>query len=206
MIIDEVHNFVHMCLKEPSATRIYEHICMTSNLKICALSGTPCINNPYEMTKLFNMPWSIVVKQIATASGCTPSSRRTRRIKLTFLDDPVREKRGQGRYLGGDVDNYEYVPEKKAFRYDVEERAIREQATPVRVQAFGDGEYTRDDFLEHFVMDNQGIKGKQFFCPYDGARVVLRYAKGRTQKTRRTSTKSTRAPSSTCTLRTFSPS
>lgn len=57
LIIDEVHNVLTNIISEGSknGARIYEMIMKAKNLKILALSGTPLINDPFEIAPLFNM-------------------------------------------------------------------------------------------------------------------------------------------------------
>lgn len=57
LIIDEVHNVLTNIISEGSknGSRIYDMIMNAKNLKILALSGTPNINDPYELAVLFNM-------------------------------------------------------------------------------------------------------------------------------------------------------
>lgn len=56
VIIDEVHNFLSMvCNGSNNATIIYEMFMRSQNCKIVALSGTPIINAPFEISVLLNM-------------------------------------------------------------------------------------------------------------------------------------------------------
>lgn len=57
LIIDEVHNLLTNIISANSKNgmRIYDMIMKAKNLKILALSGTPVVNDPYELAVLFNM-------------------------------------------------------------------------------------------------------------------------------------------------------
>lgn len=57
LIIDEVHNLLTNIINPDSKNgiRIYEMVMRAKNLKILALSGTPVVNDPYELSVLFNM-------------------------------------------------------------------------------------------------------------------------------------------------------
>ena len=57
LIIDEVHNLTSMMSGESSynGLRLYELIMRAENLKVVLLSGTPVINDPFEMAISFNM-------------------------------------------------------------------------------------------------------------------------------------------------------
>jgi hypothetical protein len=56
LIIDEVHNFA-ISIKNGSknAINLYNTIMKTKNIKLLFLSGTPIVNNPFELVPLFNM-------------------------------------------------------------------------------------------------------------------------------------------------------
>lgn len=56
LIIDEVHNF-SISIKNGSknAINLYNTIMKTKDIKLLFLSGTPIVNNPFELVPLFNM-------------------------------------------------------------------------------------------------------------------------------------------------------
>lgn len=56
LIIDEVHN-LGIAIKNGSrnAISLYNTIMKTKNIKLLFLSGTPIVNNPFELVPLFNM-------------------------------------------------------------------------------------------------------------------------------------------------------
>ncbi len=56
VVIDEVHNFISRTIgKGKTGKRIYELLMKASNCRIIALSGTPIINNPFEVAFLLNL-------------------------------------------------------------------------------------------------------------------------------------------------------
>ena len=56
IVIDEVHNLVSRILGGGSyGPMLYYLICNSINTKILAMSGTPIVNNPYEISVLINM-------------------------------------------------------------------------------------------------------------------------------------------------------
>ena len=56
IIIDEVHNFISRVVNGSEYTRIiYKFLMSAKNTKIILLSGTPMINNPYEIATLINL-------------------------------------------------------------------------------------------------------------------------------------------------------
>lgn len=57
LIIDEIHNVLTNITSAGSknGSRIYEMIMRAKNLKMLALTGTPVINDPFELAALFNM-------------------------------------------------------------------------------------------------------------------------------------------------------
>jgi hypothetical protein len=56
VVIDEVHNFVSRSLKKGGlATPIYDELLSMSSCKLLALSGTPVVNNAYEIARVVNL-------------------------------------------------------------------------------------------------------------------------------------------------------
>lgn len=56
VIIDEVHNFISRIVNGSILARsVYSHLMNANNMKILLLSGTPMINNPYEIATLINL-------------------------------------------------------------------------------------------------------------------------------------------------------
>jgi len=56
LIVDEVHNLA-IAIKNGSknAVNLYNTVMKTKNIKLLFLSGTPIVNNPFELVPLFNM-------------------------------------------------------------------------------------------------------------------------------------------------------
>lgn len=56
VIIDEIHNFISRIVNGSRLARtIYNHMMNANNIKIVLLSGTPIINQPYEIATLINL-------------------------------------------------------------------------------------------------------------------------------------------------------
>ena len=56
VIIDEVHNFISRVVNGSALARtVYNHLMNADDMKIVLLSGTPMINNPYEIATLINL-------------------------------------------------------------------------------------------------------------------------------------------------------
>jgi len=56
IIIDEVHNFISRVVNGSKIARtIYDLLMTSNNVKMVLLSGTPIINNPYEIASLVNL-------------------------------------------------------------------------------------------------------------------------------------------------------
>jgi hypothetical protein len=56
VIIDEIHNFISRIVNGSSlARKIYNHMLNAKNIKLVLLSGTPIINQPYEIATLINL-------------------------------------------------------------------------------------------------------------------------------------------------------
>jgi len=56
VIIDEIHNFISRVVNGSVLARtIYSHLMSANDAKILLLSGTPMINNPYEVATLINL-------------------------------------------------------------------------------------------------------------------------------------------------------
>lgn len=56
IVIDEVHNFISRIVNGSKLSKsIYNHIMTATNCKLVLLSGTPIINNPFEIATLINL-------------------------------------------------------------------------------------------------------------------------------------------------------
>jgi superfamily II DNA or RNA helicase len=56
IVIDEIHNFISRIVNGSRLARsIYNHLMNAKDMKIVLLSGTPIINNPYEIATLINL-------------------------------------------------------------------------------------------------------------------------------------------------------
>jgi len=56
LVIDEAHNFFNaICNGSRNAIALYDSIMRAKDIKIVFLTGTPCINNPFELVPCFNM-------------------------------------------------------------------------------------------------------------------------------------------------------
>ena len=56
VLIDEIHNFISRIVNGSKLGRaIYNNLMMAENCKLILLSGTPIINNPYEIATLINL-------------------------------------------------------------------------------------------------------------------------------------------------------
>jgi len=56
VIIDEIHNFISRVVNGSKLARaIYNHMMTAKNIKMVLLSGTPIINQPYEIATLINL-------------------------------------------------------------------------------------------------------------------------------------------------------
>jgi len=56
LIIDEFHNLANSITNGSyNAVRLYDNIMKTKNIKLIFLTGTPVVNNPFELVPMFNM-------------------------------------------------------------------------------------------------------------------------------------------------------
>ncbi len=56
VIIDESHNFSNSVTNgSKNAVKLYELLMNTKNVKIIFLTATPIINEPFELTPIFNL-------------------------------------------------------------------------------------------------------------------------------------------------------
>jgi hypothetical protein len=56
IIIDEIHNFISRIVNGSKLARsIYNYMMTAKNIKMVLLSGTPIINQPYEIATLINL-------------------------------------------------------------------------------------------------------------------------------------------------------
>ena len=97
VVIDEVHNFISRVVNGSKLARAVYDLLMTSkNVKMVLLSGTPIINNPYEIASLINLirgPMKIYEFDISIKKGAVLSNEdiieNIRKNKLYDMVDEV---------------------------------------------------------------------------------------------------------------------
>jgi len=98
VIIDEIHNFISRIVNGSRLARsIYNHMMNANNIKIVLLSGTPIINQPYEIATLINLiRGPIITYKIPIMNGRTnkeelidtlEKSKHYNYIDELYLDD-----------------------------------------------------------------------------------------------------------------------
>jgi len=79
IVIDEVHNFISRVVNGSKIARaIYDLLMTSKNIKMVLLSGTPIINNPYEIASLINLirgPMNIYNFDISVKKGAVLSNQ-----------------------------------------------------------------------------------------------------------------------------------
>jgi superfamily II DNA or RNA helicase len=84
IVIDEVHNFISRVINGSKLSKsIYNHIINATNCKIVLLSGTPIINNPFEIATLINLiRGPLVVHNLSLLKNSSMPTMEGIRIKL----------------------------------------------------------------------------------------------------------------------------
>lgn len=120
IIIDEVHNLISMIMSEDSklGVKIMERIVFADNTKIVMLSGTPIVNNPFEMAILFNflqLDSFVMDSEIFDAefvNKATNTINNSNRFKNKI--------RGMVSYFKGESDESDFFPGKDQIIVQVE--------------------------------------------------------------------------------------
>ena len=102
LIVDEVHNLMSMVFNESKkGIFLLDTIMNANNLKIIFLSGTPIINNPYEIALLFNLLVGYIMpdnkntkfeskgESVLNPKSYFADTTGRRRRKVTLFNDPV---------------------------------------------------------------------------------------------------------------------
>jgi hypothetical protein len=92
LIIDEAHNLFNAVTNgAKNATALYDLIMKTHNLKLIFLTGTPIVNDPFELVPCFNMCRGKIQMLIGSEVGTKKSSFRGRGERLggDELDDDI---------------------------------------------------------------------------------------------------------------------
>ena len=97
LIIEEIHNLTNSMVNGGHIARFLENRMMTAkNLKIVALSGTPLVNDIYEIAKLFNLLRGHIETYILTFTHrVNYESIKTRLMREPSVDYIVVDERGK---------------------------------------------------------------------------------------------------------------
>lgn len=95
VVIDEVHNFISRVVNGSKLARsVYNSLMMASNCKLVLLSGTPVINNPYEIATLINLirgPMQMTELSLTKNSSIPTSDQLVSQLKkdglYSYIDD-----------------------------------------------------------------------------------------------------------------------
>jgi superfamily II DNA or RNA helicase len=127
IIIDEVHNFISRVVNGSKLARsVYNEIMDASNCKMVLLSGTPIINNPYEIASLINLiRGKMEVYKLATLKS-----------SIEPTDKIVKESLEQ-------IDFYKYID---SVHYDVVSKTVNLTLLP-------EGYIRNQDDRPHIIMN-----------------------------------------------------
>jgi hypothetical protein len=86
LIIDEFHNLANSITNGSyNAIRLYDAIMNTKNVKLLFLTGTPIVNNPFELVPTFNMLRGLVPVDSLTSVTLFPELKKD--FDMYFIDD-----------------------------------------------------------------------------------------------------------------------
>jgi hypothetical protein len=95
VIVDEIHNFISRIVNGSRLARsIYNHLMSSKNIKLVLLSGTPIINNPYEIATLINLirgPMDVYELKLLKHSNEPDMSKIIDTLKQNVLYDYIDE-------------------------------------------------------------------------------------------------------------------
>ena len=102
LVVDEVHNMISMIFNESKkGIFLLDTIMNANNLKIVFLSGTPVINNPYEIALLFNLLVGYIMpdnkntkfeskgETVLNPKSYFADATGRKRRKVTLFNDPI---------------------------------------------------------------------------------------------------------------------
>jgi Rad3-related DNA helicase len=86
LIIDEFHNLANSITNGSyNAIRLYDTIMNTKNVKLLFLTGTPIVNNPFELVPTFNMIRGLVPVDSRTSVTLFPELKKD--FDMYFVDE-----------------------------------------------------------------------------------------------------------------------
>ena len=159
LIIDEAHNLFNSITNgAKNALALYDLIMQTSNIKLLFMSGTPIINDPFELVPCYNMlrgPIKIDIKGSAESDNSEDDDDTETSNVTNTVDD---EAETNATNLEGRNNAFS---KKNKFK----KRSILDKSKPINFKSYTTL-FSEDinDFIEYFIdTDNKKIKNKDKF-------------------------------------------
>ena len=97
LIIDEFHNLANSITNGSyNAIRLYDTIMKTKNIKLLFLTGTPIVNNPFELVPTFNMLRGLVHIDSRTSTTLFPELKKD--FDMYFVDNKPNKIKNADRF------------------------------------------------------------------------------------------------------------
>jgi superfamily II DNA or RNA helicase len=97
LIIDEFHNLANSITNGSyNAIRLYDTIMNTKNIKLLFLTGTPIVNNPFELVPTFNMLRGLIPVDSRTSITLFPELKKD--FDMYFVDAKTNKIKNSSRF------------------------------------------------------------------------------------------------------------
>ena len=149
IVIDEIHNFISRVVNGSKLARsIYNNIMSAENCKMCLLSGTPIINNPYEIATLINLiRGPMVLNELSLLKGSAEPT-----------NDLIRESLTKSNLLLY-IDEFNYNPETKIIYISLLPKGFVKESLETKEIIKKDWGATTNKILENIIDTLKKIKG-----------------------------------------------
>ena len=158
LIIDEFHNFANSITNGSyNAIRLYDTIMNTKNIKLLFLTGTPIVNNPFELVPTFNMLRGLINVDSRTTTTLFPELKKD--FDMYFIDGEKNKIKNADRFqnrIFGMVSYYGSMYFGKKKKEDFPE----EYVTKVEIVPMSPDQYSKYNAARDLEREESAAKGR----------------------------------------------
>lgn len=158
LIIDEFHNLANSITNGSyNAIRLYDTIMHTKNIKLLFLTGTPIVNNPFELVPTFNMLRGLINVDSRTTTTLFPELKKD--FDMYFIDDENNKIKNADRFqnrIFGMISYYGSMYFGKKKKEDFPE----EYPTKVEIVPMSPDQYSKYNAARDLEREESAVKGR----------------------------------------------
>ncbi len=168
LIIDEFHNLSNAITNgSKNAVKLYNAIMNTRNIKLAFLTGTPIINNPFEIVPTFNLLKGYMYDKKRKITIFPESREEFAKFFLKDFKEIKNKEKFQNRIFGLVSYYGEYYFDKENRKDFPQQKPIIVERVPMSLYQFGRYQETREIELKEEANKMKKVNKEEFFTAKD---------------------------------------